>query len=282
MTDPFQHVNLRKVHRYYDRSESRIGYRFLLGGTKHFGFYEPGLSMWRFSRAMRTSEDRLAAELSLPAGSCVLDAGCGVGNVARALAVRHGLDVTGIDVLEFNLAEARRRSQAAKLDARTRFEVGDYHQLGFADSSFHGLYTMETFVHSADPKSALAEFHRVLKPGGRLVMFEYSRTPEAELSQVSNAALQRVCDEAAMPAWLQLNHGTLDTMLGDHGFTVEHSLDVTEQMMPMLTAFRLLGAFPYWVGRITGLEEKVVNAMSACEMYAHREAWRYNIHVAVK
>jgi sterol 24-C-methyltransferase len=282
VSDSSQDANLRKVWRYYDRGESRIGYRLLLGGTKHFGYYEPGQSMWRFGTAMRAMEEQLAGQLALAPGSKVLDAGCGVGNVARALAVRHGLDVTGIDILEFNLEEATRRTAAADLGGRTRFQWGDYHNLDFPNGSFDAVYTLETFVHSANPKAALAEFHRVLKPGGRLVMHEYSRTPEEELSAEANDALQRVCDQAAMPAWLEFYDGTLDQLLAAQGFTVERSADVTANMMPMVHAFSLIGRFPYWVGRVSGLVHKVVNAMSAREMYKHRDAWRYGVHTAVK
>jgi sterol 24-C-methyltransferase len=282
VSDSRQDANLKKVWRYYDRGESRIGYRILLKGTKHFGYYEPGQSMWRFPTALKQMEDRLATELALPAGGKVLDAGCGIGNVARTLAVQHDLDVTGIDILEFNLEEATRRTAAAGLGERTRFQRGDYHQLDFPDASFDGVYTMETFVHSANPKVALAEFYRVLKPGGRLVMFEYSRTAEDQLSAEANDALQRVCDQAAMPAWLELYDGTLDELLTAQGFTVKHQENATGNIMPMVRAFSLIGKFPYWCGRVSGLTYKVVNAMSAREMYKHRDAWRYGIHTAVK
>jgi len=176
--------------------------------------------------------------------------------------------------------EAHRRSTKAGLSRATRFHVGDYHHLPFPDDSFDGLYTMETFVHSADPKGALAEFSRVLKPGGKL-MFEYSRTPDDEVSAEANMALQRVCDEAAMPAWLDLYHGVLDEMFGDAGFVVRSSVDITANMMPMASAFYLIGKFPFWVGRVTRLEYKVVNAMSARMMFRYKEAWRYGIHTAV-
>ncbi|GAA1995326.1 methyltransferase domain-containing protein [Catenulispora subtropica] len=281
MSQAFDDANLHKIWSYYDRGESRIGYRYILGGTKHFGFYGPGQTRWAFTAAMRRMEDRLGAELALPAGSKVLDAGCGIGNVARAMADRHGLDVTGIDILDFNIAEANRRSAKAGLTKATRFHIGDYHHLPFPDSSFDGLYTMETFVHSADPKAALAEFKRVLKPGGKLVMFEYSRTRDSEVSPEANRAMRRVCDEAAMPAWLELYHGVLDEMLGAAGFAVESSVDITANMMPMASAFYLIGKFPFWVGRITRLEYKVVNAMSARMMFRYKEAWHYGIHTAV-
>lgn len=274
--------DLRPVWRYYDRTESRIGYRLLLGGTKHFGWYEPGQSRWRFTAAMRQMEDTLGEKLALPSNSEVLDAGCGMGDVARTMAAKYGLKITGIDILDFNLEEARRRSFATGLENRTRFVWGDYHDLEFFDESFDGVYTMETFVHSSNPEKVLSEFLRVLKPGGRLVMFEYSRTPESVLSKEANDALKLVCDLAAMPTWFKMNHGDLERLLEKTGFSINTFTDVTSRILPMLRAFALIGAFPYWVGRVSRRTHKVVNAMSGVEMWKHRDAWRYNIYVATK
>jgi sterol 24-C-methyltransferase len=274
--------HLKRVWRYYDRTESRIGYTYLLHGTKHFGWYKPGQSMWEFTKAMHQMEYELGKRLSLPPEAVVLDAGCGTGAVARTMATRYQLQVTGIDILDFNLEEARKRSAKAGLQDRTTFLLGDYSNLEFADESFDGVYTMETVVHAADPAVVLSEFWRVLRPGGRLVMFEYSRTPEAELSPASNAALQRVCDMGAMPTWLKMNHGDMERLLKQQHFAVESAEDVTEHMIPMLRAFSLIGRFPYFVGRVSGRTAKVVNALSGVEMYKHQDAWRYNIYVATK
>lgn len=282
MSEPVTGQNLRRVLRYYDRTESRLGYRLLLGETKHFGWYEPGQSMWRFAAAMRRMERVLAERLDLPAGSRVLDAGCGVGDVARTLALEKLLNVTGIDLLDFNLATARRRSEAAGLADRTRFVRADYHHLPFRASSFDGTYTMETLVHSADPATVLKEFFRVLRPGGKLVLCEYSRTPADELSARANQAFEMVCELAAMPGWLLLPHGQMERLLKRAGFAVESATDVTEKMLPMLRAFSIIGRFPYLVGRIVGRRAKVVNALSGVEMYRHQDAWRYQIYTASK
>lgn len=274
--------HLRNVWRYYDRTESRIGYKLLLGGTKHFGWYEPNESRWRLSKAMRQMEDVLGDKLALSANSEVLDAGCGVGDVARGLAARHGLRVTGIDILDFNLAEARRRSVSAAMEERTKFVWGDYHSLDFPDESFDGVYTMETLVHAADPDQVLSEFYRVLRPGGRLVMFEYSSTPESEMSQEAADALRKVCELAAMPTWLAMNHGQLELHMKSAGYAVDSVTDVTDRMLPMLRVFSTFGRVPYLIGRLIDKEPKVVNAMSGVEMWQHREAWRYNIYVGTK
>lgn len=274
--------NLKRVRRYYDRTESRIGYRYLLHDTKHFGWYEPGQSMWQFTAAMRRMEDELGKRLALPADAEVLDAGFGSGDVARTMAAKYQLKVTGIDLFDSNVDEARERSSKASLSDRTKFQLGDYNQLDFPDASFDGVYTVETFVHAADPAQVLSEFFRVLRPGGRLVMFEYSRTPEAQLSREANQALRLVCELAAMPTWLKMNHGDLERLIKQEGFSVDETEDITRHMMPMLHAFSMIGRFPYLVGRTIGRTPKVVNALSGVEMYKHRDAWRYNIYSATK
>jgi sterol 24-C-methyltransferase len=147
---------IKRVRRYYDHTESRVGYTYLLHGTKHFGWYEAGQSMWSFSSAMRRMEDELGRRLGLPSDSEVLDAGCGVGDVARTMADKYQLDVTGIDILDFNLDEARKRGAASNIARVPTFQFGDYHHLYFSDESFDGVYTMETLVHAGDPFYALA------------------------------------------------------------------------------------------------------------------------------
>jgi len=283
LTVPDRDENLRAVLRYYDRTESRLGYMYLLRGTKHFGWYESGDAGWRFSPAMRRMEHQLGRRLGLDTGSRVLDAGCGMGEVARTMAADFGLDVTGIDILDFNLDEARRRSEKAGLTGHTRFVEGDYHDLSqFEDGAFDGAYTLETFVHAAEPERVLAEFHRVLRPGGRLVMFEYSRTPEERLEPAARAAFDAVCELGAMPAWHRLNHGDLENLLASASFKVEPVEDVTARMLPMLRAFAVLGRVPYATARLLGKTEKAVNAMSGVEMWKHQDAWRYNIYSATK
>lgn len=279
---PHSDPHLKQVWRYYDRTESRVGYSVLLGGTRHFGWYDDGVSKWRFKAAMRRMEEILGDTLDLPPNSLVLDAGCGAGDVARMMATRFGLKVTGIDLVDFHLEEARRRSAAAGMDDRTTFKWGDYHHLDFPDASFDGVYTMETLVHSPRPKAVLEEFKRVLKPGGRLVMFEYSRTPEELLSPEAREAFRQVCDMAAMPGWWMLHHGDLEKLLTETGFNVAPTLDATDRMMPMLEAFSIMGKMPYALGRALGKTAKVVNSLSGVEMYRHREAWRYNIYAATK
>ncbi|MFD7019862.1 class I SAM-dependent methyltransferase [Streptomyces sp. NPDC059928] len=105
-----------------------------------------------------------ARKLDLPAALLVLDAGWGVGDIARTLARASGVHVTGIDGIAPDVTVARQRSARADgAGGRTRFLLASYHALPFADASFDGVYTMKFFVHSSDPRQGLAEFFRVLR-----------------------------------------------------------------------------------------------------------------------
>lgn len=138
----------RRVVGYYRSPESRLAYRLLLGGTKHFGYYPEGSGRLSMAAAMRRMEDKLGQTLALPPGSRVLDAGCGEGDVAIRLHTRFGLEVDGVDLLEPNLRRARAKAARLGVAGSVRFHRLDYTDLPFPDRSFDVASTMETLVHA--------------------------------------------------------------------------------------------------------------------------------------
>jgi len=101
-----------------------------------------------------------------------LDAGCGAGDDARALARLVGPTgrVVGIDRSRTMLAEARRRVAGSGLPMA--FRRGDLRRLPLADATFDGCRADRTLQHVDDPRAALAELVRVARPGARLVVSE--------------------------------------------------------------------------------------------------------------
>lgn len=99
------------------------------------------------------------------AGGPVLDAGCGTGGfLTRLRRARAGGGAVG---LEFNPEAAAR----ARVKARAPVAVGSVNAVPFADAAFGGLVSLDVLCHgAAEPDRALAEFHRVLRPGGLLVL----------------------------------------------------------------------------------------------------------------
>ncbi|KAI4188836.1 MAG: hypothetical protein LQ346_005219 [Caloplaca aetnensis] len=261
------------LQRYYGSWESRLGYRLLLGGNRHFGYYEPG-TIWPLplSAAMRRTEDHLYDLLELPAGSEVLDAGCGNAFVALHFA-HNGLRVQGIDMVENHVRRARQNIKAEGMDDMVTVRLADYHHLNWlSDMSLDGVYTMETFVHATDPQQVLSEFFRVLKPGGSIAMHEYWHLTPSELlerntpTEMLEAAL-RVDQHAAMPAYKLLNRGVLKKWLKDQGFTDIEEIDLSENITPMCFFFFLLGYIPYLIICFLGLQDRFVNTEAGVQSY---------------
>lgn len=102
---------------------------------------------------------------SLPAGSRVLDAGCGAGRPAtETLTVTH--DVVGLDISREQLSVTRERVPNAAL------ALGDLANLPFPDDCFDALVSYHAIIHvpKEEHSAVLSEFQRVLRPGGRLVV----------------------------------------------------------------------------------------------------------------
>ena len=133
-------------------------------------------SAWR-SSALGALTERLEHELMLRlvgdvAGQRVLDAGCGDGMLSFALAAR-GAHVTGLDADERMLAAGAIRARAA--GAAVSFARGTIERLPFADASFDVVAAVTVLCFIRERGRALAEFRRVLAPGGRLVVGELNR-----------------------------------------------------------------------------------------------------------
>ncbi|MFH8381871.1 methyltransferase domain-containing protein [Kitasatospora sp. NPDC018058] len=278
-----QELDLAGLRRVYGRAGSRWFYTRVARNARHWGWTEPGQSKWRLWRAQRQLEDVLGRKLALPPGSRVLDAGCGAGVVARAMADRFGLRVTGVDVLDFHLAEARRLSARTALADRTAFSWGDYHRLPFPDDEFAGAYSMETLVHSYDPPRALAELHRVLRPGGRLVLLgPMSIAPLGELPPRARALLEPYLDAMVMTGAKLYHARNLPRLLTEAGFEVEEALDATAYYTPTTEAVHTYFRLPWELLRRVGDPAKWLNLRSTVEMYGVREYVAWYVHTAVK
>ena len=118
---------------------------------------------------MEHTNEIMANAVRLEPGVCVLDLGCGYGSTARYLAANFGCQVTGVNISEKELELARSLSREVSLDHLLSFEYGDFHQLGYADSSYDVVWSQEAFLHAADKAAVLRECRRVLKAQSSLI-----------------------------------------------------------------------------------------------------------------
>jgi ubiquinone/menaquinone biosynthesis C-methylase UbiE len=95
----------------------------------------------------------------------VLDCGCGNGGVARILR-RRVREVTAIDV---------EPSGDWQDEAGLTFLVADAEQLPFENETFDLVHSKDSLHHMSSPEHALAEYHRVLRPGGSVLIVEANR-----------------------------------------------------------------------------------------------------------
>ncbi len=111
-------------------------------------------------------------------GQHLLDVAGGTGDVAfRFLDRAGGARVTVCDMTEQMLVEGRKRAAAAAKADRLAWVTGDAMALPFADNSFD-RYTISFGIRNVTRiPDALAEAHRVLRPGGRLMVLEFSQIP---------------------------------------------------------------------------------------------------------
>ena len=122
--------------------------------------------------ALARPAERTEAELAflvqhLPARAHVLDVPCGTGRHSAGLVAR-GHTVAGLDISERVLEVARAAVPGAD------FRHGDMRELPWADESFDAVLNLWTafgyFETQADDERVLAEFARVLRPGGRVIL----------------------------------------------------------------------------------------------------------------
>jgi demethylmenaquinone methyltransferase/2-methoxy-6-polyprenyl-1,4-benzoquinol methylase len=133
----------------------------------------------RMNRFQEPEARAAIGELGLPPGSEGLDVGCGVGLFALWLAESVGPDgrVVGVEPSAERVEAARALAGAVLPPPRLTFQEGDGTALPWPAARFDWVWCGDTLHHILDTDTALREFARVLRPGGRLVVKESQVLP---------------------------------------------------------------------------------------------------------
>jgi NADPH:quinone reductase-like Zn-dependent oxidoreductase/SAM-dependent methyltransferase len=153
-----------------------------------------------------TLVELLHGDTSYPAGSCILEVGCGVGAQTLTLARNSpGARITSVDVSEASLAQARRQADAAGL-TNVQFQRADVFALPYEPASFDHVFVCFVLEHLVRPMEALRALRTVLRPGGTITVIEGDHGsayfhPDSEAANAairSLVALQRAAGGNAM------------------------------------------------------------------------------------
>lgn len=125
------------------------------------------------ARGLEQSAKAFLDSVSIPEAARVLDVACGTGQLAIP-AARSGAKVTGIDIAGNLIAQARERASNEGL--AINFEIGDAEDMPYADAAFDVVISLIGAMFAPRPERAASELLRVCRPGGRVVMGNW--TPE--------------------------------------------------------------------------------------------------------
>jgi ubiquinone/menaquinone biosynthesis C-methylase UbiE len=196
---------------------------------------DPGFALRFFDAgnqlpAVRALKPIMLDQLRLHRGQRVLEVGCGTGDDVRTVARRvapHG-HVLGIDASPLVVAEAARRLQGRNLPVT--FAVGDARALELPDGAVDRCRAERLLMHAqSEPPALVAEMARVLRPQGRLVLFELDwdtfAIDGAEL-ELTRRIVRSYSDGVANGCVGRM----LPRLLRDAGFvdvvTIPHAIDV--------------------------------------------------------
>lgn len=180
------------------------------GFNMHFGFYRWGTNPLDREAMLEQMNVEVQEQLRIDARnpSRILDMGCGLGATLRSFAARlPQASLTGVTRVPWQVERARERNDAASGGERIRVEQMDYEHPTLRSASFDGVYALESacHAHGADKAAFLKEAHRLLRPGGRMVMVDAFLRGDRPMSGLQRRIVSKLCECWVIESWGDLN-----------------------------------------------------------------------------
>lgn len=165
-----------------------------------------------FAKYLEPGALEFYGRLGIAPGTALLDVGCGAGQIAIP-AAKAGVNVTGVDLAPNLVEQARQRAKAAGVVAL--FDEGDAEALPYNTASFDVVLSLIGAMFAPQPEKVAAELVRVCRPGGRVIMANW--TPGGFIGQMFKVIGAHVPPPAIMPSPLKWGDEEVVTArLGGH------------------------------------------------------------------
>lgn len=165
---------------------------------------------------INTPYRRILGSAKIAAQDRILDLGCGIGNILIALSERTTFaePAVGVDVSPALIELGQREVHGAGMDGRITLQVAPATSLPFDDARFDVVLTSHVIKHLDDDAlmRAFREVARVLRPGGRFLLWEFKKSPLSALLFISARAT------GLPPAFTLRSEATLRSALLSAGF----------------------------------------------------------------
>jgi ubiquinone/menaquinone biosynthesis C-methylase UbiE len=219
-----------KIQKYFD--DSNWGYRLVHSkeDSVHMALNYDGV----FNTDGYYQQVNEISELISDETDCVLELGCGMGFNSDYLAKKYPeVNFRGIDITSKHIKRAKEKAE--KL-ANLQLQYGDFHDIRFGDNCFDVVFEMESVCHTDTPEVVLSEVHRVLKPGGKFMLFDGFRSDDFN-SLTDNQKKAGYLVEKTMGVNFGHTISEWISIAEKVGFKVDMNDDISHAILPNLKRF---------------------------------------------
>jgi len=208
----------------------------------------------------RETTEEFVDMLDLQAGQAVLDVGAGIGGSAFYMAEKYDVTVLGFDLSANMINIALERANEIQ-DHRVQFEIADATTRVYPSASYDVVYSRDTILHIKDKKSLFASFFDYLKPGGKLLISDYSCS-ETEHSPVFQAYVKQ-------RGYHLLPVKDYGEVLESVGFVNVNAMDRTEQFISVLKSE---------IVKTENIKDDFIKEFSEADYAAIVDGWNDKLH----
>lgn len=210
----------------------------------HHGYYEKGIRT--HVQSVLNMNDYIGRVLQLETTrnqtKHILDAGCGIGGTAIYLAKKYpNVKFQGITIVPEHIKIAKDLTKENQVTRNTDFMLADFIDTGFPADQFDAIYLIESASYAQTKQMLIHEMHRILKPGGILVIVDCFRT-NVLLNPLLNRFYIWFCKAWELPNLISLE--ACEDIIKTRGFQNITTTDLTKNIMRTILRCDILG-IPY-------------------------------------